>query len=254
MAVMIFSLAACKPKVPSPHSETTPTASPESHATGSTPNNSATSASQAQFDIEKIPVSENALPPFPYLDYPAVINIGGRFTEQKNFDSLYIVTGKQFRKVEGRVESHKFYLSDANMSETEARRNYENLITQMGGIKVNDATPSDLAASSDESSANEKKTRSDSTMTYDAYLVRTPDQMVWIVLMLNDSNVKTLVVAEQPFKQTVTFITADNMQSQLDSAGHVALYINFDTDKASIRPDAKPAVDEITKLLEKPLP
>ena len=193
------------------------------------------------------------MPPFPYLEYPSGLSEEGRFTTKANFDSLHVVVGKQLRKVEGRVESHKFYLSDVNMSEAEARRNYENLIAQMGGVKVNSATPSELAPPlSAENSANEQKTRfADLGMTYDVYLVRKPDQLVWIVLMSGRSAVSTLVVAEQPFKQTISFVTADAMQSQLASAGHVALYINFDKDKAAIRPDGRPAVDEIAKLLEK---
>lgn len=252
---MSFSLAACKPKPAEQRPDAaaaTTDPSPGSNGSGTTPTSSATPAPDAKFDIEKVPVSNGVLPPFPYLEYPPGINEEGRFTEKANFDSFYMVTGKQLRKVEGRVESHKFYLSDANMSEAEARRNYETLIAQMGGVKVNNAPPSELApASTDQPMANDEKTRSDWNMTYDAYLVRKPDQLVWIVLMSSNSNVKTLVVAEQPFKQTVAFVTADAMQSQLASAGHVALYINFDTDKASIRPDGRPAVDEIAKLLEK---
>lgn len=253
LAVMSFSLAACKPKAPAPHSDTaTATPSPASNGAGAAQADTSAPPAQAHFDIEKVPVSSGALPPFPYLEYPPGLNPGLAFTDKANFDSLYVVTGKQLRKVEGRVESHEFHLRDAQMSEAEARRNYENLIAQMGGVKVNDATPSELASSSEEISANKKKTRfTDGTMTYDAYLVRKPDQLVWIVLMSNNSNVNTLVVAEQPFKQTIAFVTADAMQSQLASAGHVALYINFDTDKAGIRPDARPAVDEIAKLLEK---
>jgi OOP family OmpA-OmpF porin len=255
MAAVSFSLAACKPKAPTPHPDTaaaTAISSPESTAAGAAPTNGGAPASQAQFDIEKIPVSNGVLPPFPYLEYPPGLDPSLVFTDKTNFDSLYVVTGKQLRKVEGRVESHKFYLNDVKMSEAEARRNYESLIAQMGGVKVNNAAPSELApALSKETSANEQKTRFDSGTTYDVYLVRKPDQLVWIVLMSNNSYVITRAVAEQPFKQTVAFVTADAMQSQLASAGHVALYINFDTDKAGIRPDARPAVDEIAKLLEK---
>jgi outer membrane protein OmpA-like peptidoglycan-associated protein len=37
----------------------------------------------------------------------------------------------------------------------------------------------------------------------------------------------------------------------IKSAGHVAVYgINFDTNKALVRPDSKPALDEIAKLLK----
>lgn len=256
LAFLSFSLVACKPKSPAPHPDAataTAISSPESSTTDTAPASSGTPASQAQFDIEKVPVSSGVMPPFPYLEYPSGLSEEGRFTNKANFDSLHVVVGKQLRKVEGRVESHKFYLSDVNMSEAEARRNYENLIAQMGGVKVNSATPSELApALSAENTANEQKTRfADLGMTYDVYLVRKPDQLVWIVLMSGRSAVSTLVVAEQPFKQTIAFVTADAMQSQLASAGHVALYINFDTDKAAIRPDGRPAVDEIAKLLEK---
>ena len=38
------------------------------------------------------------------------------------------------------------------------------------------------------------------------------------VLMSTDNQIKTLVIAEQPFKQTVSFVTADAMQSALASA------------------------------------
>ncbi|HAV35556.1 MAG TPA: hypothetical protein DCX52_04225 [Massilia sp.] len=256
LAVMSFSLAACKPKPAEQHADVaaaTTDPSPGPNGASTTPTSSAIPASQAQFDIEKVPVSEGALPPFPYLEYPPNLDPSLAFTDKANFDALYVVTGKQLRKVEGRFESHEFHLRNAQMSEAEVRRNYENLIAQMGGVKVNDVKPSELSSTSvDDIIANTKKTRfTDGTMSYDAYLVRKPDQLVWIVLMSNDSNVNTLVVAEQPFKQTISFVTADAMQTQLASAGHVALYINFDTDKASIRPDGRPAVDEIVKLLEK---
>lgn len=32
--------------------------------------------------------------------------------------------------------------------------------------------------------------------------------------------------------------------------GHVALYLNFDTDKATLRPDARPVLAEVQKLLQ----
>ena len=40
------------------------------------------------------------------------------------------------------------------------------------------------------------------------------------------------------------------MKKELDTKGHVALYINFDFDKANIRPDSQPIIDEVSKLLK----
>jgi outer membrane protein OmpA-like peptidoglycan-associated protein len=43
--------------------------------------------------------------------------------------------------------------------------------------------------------------------------------------------------------------TAESLKSQLDQTGRAVLYINFDFDKSTIRPDAKPIIDEVVKLM-----
>lgn len=45
-------------------------------------------------------------------------------------------------------------------------------------------------------------------------------------------------------------VTAGDMLAALNKQGFVALYINFDTDKATIKPDSKPIIDQIVKLLK----
>ena len=43
--------------------------------------------------------------------------------------------------------------------------------------------------------------------------------------------------------------TADSLKSELDKNGRAVLYINFDFNKATIRPDAKPIIAQVVKLL-----
>jgi OOP family OmpA-OmpF porin len=255
-ALVAVSLGACKPKA---HDVAAPTAAPSAapvNASADAAPKAAPAAAQApvtaDFDVTKVPMSTAVLPPFPYLNYPDPVNEGSQFTDKADFDEAYVLAGKTLRKVEGRVEAHKFSLRDANLSLVAARRNYENLVKAMGGVKVNAGQLRDLVPQySDVSNDMEKKLRFyQSGMDYDCYLVRRPDQLIWIALMFTDSEVKTVVVAEEPFKQTVGYVTADTMKTTLASAGHIALYINFDTDKAGIRPDARPAVDEIAKLMD----
>jgi outer membrane protein OmpA-like peptidoglycan-associated protein len=51
--------------------------------------------------------------------------------------------------------------------------------------------------------------------------------------------------------KVVANVTADQMATAISSDGRVALYgLNFDTDKADVRADSKPALDEIAKLLQ----
>ena len=43
--------------------------------------------------------------------------------------------------------------------------------------------------------------------------------------------------------------TADSLKSELDKTGRAVLYINFDFNKATIRPDAKPVIAQVVKLM-----
>jgi OOP family OmpA-OmpF porin len=224
--------------------------------------NGAPAAAAQPLDIASLPVSTAALPPFPYLAYPPGLHQGSQFTQHANFDAVSIIVGKELRSVEGEVETRTFPIKDANMSAWAVRRNYEAAIKALGGVKVNAVGPDDkalLAAHTGKDQSGKEVTQyslhkdkmryADHTMSYDSYLVRTPDANVWLVLMFNDSETRLLAVREKAMQQSVALVTADAMRKELDAKGKVALYINFDTDKASIRPDGNPAVDEITKLL-----
>ena len=50
-------------------------------------------------------------------------------------------------------------------------------------------------------------------------------------------------------KQSLGFLDASAMKKAIDADGRVALYVNFDVDKATLRPDAQPTIAEIEKLL-----
>lgn len=58
-------------------------------------------------------------------------------------------------------------------------------------------------------------------------------------------------VEEKPFKLTVQPPTADAMKDKLDKEGHIALYVNFDFAKATLKPDAQPIIAQIVELLKR---
>lgn len=59
-----------------------------------------------------------------------------------------------------------------------------------------------------------------------------------------------VTVEEKPREQKMVTVDADEMTSAIQSGGKVALYgITFDFDKADIKPESKPQLDEIGKLL-----
>lgn len=199
-------------------------------------------------------MSTAALPPFPYVDYPATLHASSRTGDKSEFDRAYVIAGSQLRELEGRIESRMFDNKDANLSELASRRNYETAIKALGGVKVNDVTPEDpalIAANGDEYEMRTKKLRvHERHLSYDTYLIRTPQTRVWIVLMVNWRMTQVLAIEEKAMVQTVGYISAAVMQSELAAKGRVALYINFDTDQATIRDDGKRAVDEIAALMK----
>jgi outer membrane protein OmpA-like peptidoglycan-associated protein len=211
---------------------------------------------KATFNIDNVPVSNVPLPPFPYLDWPQNLAEGGRFSDKSDFDRGYVVAGDQLRAVEGRIENRRFSDADAQLTPLASQRNYETAIKALGGVKVNSVLPGDpaLVAANGGDLGDlivNKLGLKDYVNAYDAYLIRTPERNVWIAVTTSSNSTQITAIEEQAMKQQVAFVTADAMQTALNTKGHVALYINFDTDKAAIKADGLAAVNEIGKLLAK---
>lgn len=59
------------------------------------------------------------------------------------------------------------------------------------------------------------------------------------------------VVETKPLQTKMVVVTAEEIAQQLETSGRIALYgIFFDTDKTDIKPESKPALDEMAKLLK----
>lgn len=60
------------------------------------------------------------------------------------------------------------------------------------------------------------------------------------------------VLEVRSMTQNMVVVTADEMSKAIASSGRVALYgIFFDTNKADVKPESRPALEEIAKLLKK---
>jgi OOP family OmpA-OmpF porin len=70
----------------------------------------------------------------------------------------------------------------------------------------------------------------------------------WVhVRAYNQGEMYELTVVEK--KAMTQEITANQMLEELNAKGFVALYINFDTNKATIKPESQPIVDQVAALL-----
>lgn len=195
-------------------------------------------------------------------DYPGIGRFGGSVItgyEAKDFDETKI-QGAVFkdgkatdqRKLEGRV-TRIAYRTEEGPSIAEVFRNFENQITAAGYQPL-------LRCETDECGGIPFTEAVDMLnvplMWVDGfnyrYLSAQKDKS-YLDLLVSENNGR--VFAELNVIETAglenKMVNAAEMAKGLGDTGHIALYgIYFDTDKAEIKPESRPALDEIGKLLK----
>lgn len=129
--------------------------------------------------------------------------------------------------VEGRVLRQVYRINGGVKapSPLSVLRNYENVLRKDGWTVVHSNQESEVTAHKKQSGHE-----------------------LWGELQYNDGNQYTLLFAEPAaLQQSVT--TADQMLAGLNQQGHVSLDVQFDTRKATLRPDGQLLVDQIITLL-----
>jgi OOP family OmpA-OmpF porin len=215
------------------------------------------------FDPASVPVTTVSLPPFPFFKDPEGLENDLKGADASlAFDRHYFIAGNKLVPQEGRMGLFQYNLeypaSGRKYSQVEFLRNYDNAILALGGKKISAAQYStELLATVAGGRDEVEKFRgasspADHRAEHYTYLVRTADKEYWIHVSAGDT-VPLLgfvtVLEKQAMQSSLSFLDAAAMKKELDEKGRVALYINFDTDKATLRPDAQPILAEINKLL-----
>ncbi|MCD2518782.1 OmpA family protein [Massilia sp. G4R7] len=216
----------------------------------------------AKFDLQSVPVTDKALPPFPYLATPTGLpEEHMTTTKDVEFDRVFVLAGEELRPVEGKVQKRIFNLYSLKWSALAAHRNYEAALKALGATRVDKVDPRDeqfIQRNGGNESAMLKKMGVDSLDSledpevpgFEQWLIRTPSTNIWLTFSLKNGEVRILTVEEKAMQQQVQALPAAKLSSALKQDGHVALYLNFDTDSQVIRPDSLPAVDEVVKLMQ----
>lgn len=159
-------------------------------------------------------------------------------TDQEFADYRFF-NGKDCATVEGKKYFRAYSLKEdaKQSSELQISRNYSNSVKSMGGIIVFDGQCSgaDCAENCGGRMMVGKTIKGGNEL--------------WIeVVPFNDGHDYYLtVVAKQSMKQDVT---ASDMFDTLNREGHIALYINFDTGKSTIKPESKPIINQIVQMMK----
>lgn len=214
----------------------------------------AAASSANQFDINSVPVSDKPLGAFPYFNLPENYE-GNPKDNTSDFDVAYFWVKDHFEKPEGKIFYARIKAKEGkSYSDLEVARNLEELIKSVAGVKV-----SQMKVPVDSSHTVPDNNRVKYMNGYGfmasavttTYLIRRADKNIWVQLTPGDDAVSAgwMVLETKPFKMTASLIKAEAIKNELDTKGHIALYINFDTDKATIKTESLPIVDEIQKLL-----
>ena len=179
---------------------------------------------------------EGALRDTPYFSAMPGYYVGE--AADKEFDAYSFPDGKKNVRVEGRLWRKQYWLKEngRQASDLQIIRNYSNAIKAIGGKVLLEGTCSDCEASGCSGNIVTGKATKGT-------------KELWITLYpCNDGSDYTLVIIEkEAMKQDVT---ANDMLSALNSEGHIALHINFDTGKSVIKEESLPVIGEIVTLMK----
>ena len=225
-------------------------AAPESTSTQPSPV-LVTNTPASGFDINKVPVANPQLGKFPYFGLIEGYRRGKFDNKDVDFDRYEFFDGTKIISVEGRLTTMS--ADGQGASAFQVLKTYESLVTGLGGVKVFEGKGEDMDVPRLEFSDMRHR-----NPTYDGdqmgvYILRTPESEIWVEAYVNPNRggpYYLTVVEKKALEVKASLLPAEEMKKELDAKGHVALYINFDFDKADIKPESQPIIEQIVKLLK----
>lgn len=214
------------------------------------------SGGTTQFDISSVPVSTAEVGGFPFFSFPKGLGFQNK-PVQRSYDMLFFPLKGVMTPIEGKV--WKTYVvneksNNGDWSLPYFLKSYDDAITKVGGVKIFDGKVSQQEL--DRIKDDAKYFGEEGSIDYwnesvKVYVIRRENgDDIYIQLYGNTATGAIQILQKAPFEQTISIIKSDEIKKALDATGKVVLHINFDTDKASLKPDGKTAVDEITTVLK----
>ena len=157
----------------------------------------------------------------------------------QEFTDYRFYNGKNCTTIEGKKYFRAYTLKESakQSGELQISRNYSNSVKSMGGTVIfeGQCSGSDCAENCGGRMMVGKVTKGGDEL--------------WVeVAPFNDGNDYYLtLVVKGAMKQDVT---ASNIFEALNREGHVALYINFDTGKSTVKPESGPIINQIVEMMK----
>ena len=223
------------------------------NASGKAGAGNAASEQAGEFDISAVPLSNVSLGDFPYISLPPGYVSNGA-PETKQIARFPFWVNGRAHWVEGRFYLVNVYPEkEGGYNPYELRRNLDALVAQMGGVKLSEEKiPYDTVKGWGDEITSGFLTGLGDVYNVPAvtYAVRRDDGNIWIHFAQDTTQGGLIVGQEKGFVATASLLPASEMKKQLDTAGKVALQVNFATDKTEVLPDSLPQIEQVVQLLK----
>ncbi|TWT01686.1 OmpA family protein [Reyranella sp. CPCC 100927] len=189
------------------------------------------------------------------------------------FDSYTLATGRILKRdkapvsqvaeksvaLEGKV-TNLIYRAPVDRSSLEVFRNYEEALKNAGFETLFTCSRSECGPGFNRAMNPDvhNSLLYDANQHYRAAKLARPQGDVYVALYVTTDEpskrayTKLTVVAVKPMEQRMVVVRADEMEQAIARDGRIAIYgILFDFDKADIKPESKPQIDQLGELLKK---
>ncbi|AQR73557.1 OmpA family protein [Sphingomonas sp. LM7] len=169
------------------------------------------------------------------------------------YDRYEFFDGKKVIPVEGQLYTRRAL--GKGVSIFQAQKTYEKLVKDLGGGTVWEGSGKEITDAKLKFADNRHRGLYNlGAEKGGTYMVRTPAGEIWVEVWKRwqdeDDSYWLTIVEKKALEMKAKLLDAEQMKAALDAQGHVALYINFDTDATAIKPDSQPILAEIIKLLK----
>ncbi|MBI4798163.1 MAG: OmpA family protein [Desulfarculus sp.] len=152
---------------------------------------------------------------------------------EHNYDAVEFPNGPETSvTLEGQKTYLDYWLNDGSPrpSSLQIIRNYSNAVKKMGGEVVHERVAGEGTRQG-------------------VYKLNKSGKEIWVwVLPIDDGQgyrLTVLEVGEMPQE-----VTSGELMNALEKDGRVALYLNFDTNKHDLKPEARPVIEKVVALLK----
>jgi OOP family OmpA-OmpF porin len=218
-----------------------------------------------EFDWSTVPASTTDIGSFPYLTAPTGFFIQDKggwnesktgYSELKDFNKLIMFDGQAFYNAEGKVAKLKFSMKDkeADWNQYGFDSSVDKYLQSIGAkllgkLQVNNAQKEFLNKEDDMAIYNHI-VGDPYNEPVRFYALNHKKAKIMFQVFSNSASGEVAVVELAAFEQTIKAPTALQMKKDIDANGRAILNVNFDTEKANLKPEGQQTVDEILTLMK----